>query len=56
KYSKKVVLILGDNEVSFDYVGWRNVISTEITEEWFESKYEIRTYINQKKQVEINTL
>ena len=45
KYSKKVVLILGDNEVSFDYVGWRNVISTEITEEWFESKYEIRSKV-----------
>ncbi|EGT2203884.1 AAA family ATPase [Clostridioides difficile] len=57
KYSKKVVLILGDNEVSFDYVGWRNVISTEITEEWFESKYEIRSkvvkYIDQKDEVVI---
>ncbi|WP_202594906.1 sigma 54-interacting transcriptional regulator [Clostridioides difficile] len=57
KYSKKVVLILGDNEVSFDYVGWRNVISTEITEEWFESKYEIRIkvvkYIDQKDEVVI---
>ncbi|HDN2334550.1 TPA: sigma 54-interacting transcriptional regulator, partial [Clostridioides difficile] len=57
KYSKKVVLILGDNEVSFDYVGWRNVISTEITEEWFESKYEIRSkvvkYIDQKDEIVI---
>ncbi|MGO0900740.1 sigma 54-interacting transcriptional regulator [Clostridioides difficile] len=57
RYSKKVVLILGDNEVSFDYVGWRNVISTEITEEWFESKYEIRSkvvkYIDQKDEVVI---
>ncbi|ENY8308000.1 sigma 54-interacting transcriptional regulator [Clostridioides difficile] len=57
KYSKKVVLILGDNEVSFDYVGWRNVISTEITEEWFESKHEIRSkvvkYIDQKDEVVI---
>ena len=57
KYSKKVVLILGDNEVSFDYVGWRNVISTEITEEWFESKYEIRSkvvkYIDKKDEVVI---
>ncbi|HGT1594371.1 TPA: sigma 54-interacting transcriptional regulator [Clostridioides difficile] len=57
KYSKKVVLILGDNEVSFDYVGWRNVISTEITEEWFESKYEIRSkvvkYIDQKNEIVI---
>ncbi|MCC0629886.1 MULTISPECIES: sigma 54-interacting transcriptional regulator [unclassified Clostridioides] len=57
QYSKKVVLILGDNEVSFDYVGWRNVISTEITEEWFESKYEIRSkvvkYIDQKDEVVI---
>lgn len=45
KYFKKVVLIFGDNEVFFDYVGWRNVISIEIIEEWFEFKYEIRSKV-----------
>ncbi|MGX4600792.1 sigma 54-interacting transcriptional regulator [Faecalimicrobium sp. JNUCC 81] len=56
-YSKKVVLILGYDEVDFDYNKWREIIDVDISEEWFKSKYEIRNkvikYIDEKNDVVI---
>lgn len=56
-YSKKIVLVLGYDEVYFDYDEWRPVIDVDLTEEWFKSKFEIREkvlkYLNQKDDVVI---
>ncbi|MGL6104836.1 sigma 54-interacting transcriptional regulator [Romboutsia sp.] len=56
-YSKKIVLILGDDEVYFDYSKCKDLINTEIKEEWFKSKFEIRNkvtkYIQEKEDVVI---
>ncbi|MGL5312505.1 MAG: sigma 54-interacting transcriptional regulator, partial [Peptostreptococcaceae bacterium] len=56
-YSKKIVLILGYDEVHFDYEQWKSLINIEINEEWFKSKYEIRNrvikYIEEKEDVVI---
>lgn len=56
-YSKKIVLILGYDEVHFDYEQWKSLINIEINEEWFKSKYEIRNkvikYIDEKEDVVI---
>ena len=56
-YSKKIVLILGYDEVDFDYADWKSIINIDITEEWFKSKYEIRNrvtkYLDQKDDVVI---
>lgn len=56
-YSKKVVLILGYDEVDFDYDKWRDIVDVDISEEWFKSKYEIRNkvikYIDEKDDVVI---
>lgn len=56
-YSKKIVLILGYDEVYFDYKQCRTLINTDIKEEWFKSKFEIRNkvikYIDDKDNVVI---
>ncbi len=56
-YSKKIVLVLGYDEVDFDYSSWKNIMSVDVTEEWFKSKYEIRNrvikYLDQKDDVVI---
>ncbi|MGL5346518.1 MAG: sigma 54-interacting transcriptional regulator [Peptostreptococcaceae bacterium] len=56
-YSKKVVLVLGYDEVHFDYKQWRGLININLKEEWFKSKYEIRNrvikYLDQKDDVVI---
>ncbi|HSQ87436.1 sigma 54-interacting transcriptional regulator [Romboutsia sp.] len=56
-YSKKIVLILGYDEVDFDYADWKSIINIDIIEEWFKSKYEIRNrvikYLDQKDDVVI---
>lgn len=56
-YSKKIVLILGYDEVYFDYNQSRELMNIDIKEEWFKSKYEIRNkvtkYIEEKDEVVI---
>lgn len=56
-YSKKIVLIIGYDEVNFDYEQWRDLINLDLTEEWFKSKYEIRNrvikYLDQKENIVI---
>lgn len=56
-YNKKIVLILGNDEVHFDYEEFKSIINIEVLEEWFKSKYEIRNkvikYLDQKDDVVI---
>lgn len=56
-YKKEIVLILGYDEVDFDYISLKDVININITEEWFKSKYEIRSkvlkYIDKKEDIVI---
>ncbi|WP_195937858.1 sigma 54-interacting transcriptional regulator [Romboutsia sp. 1001713B170131_170501_G6] len=56
-YKKEIVLILGYDEVDFDYISLKDVINIHIKEEWFKSKYEIRSkvlkYIDKKEDIVI---
>ena len=56
-YNKKIVLILGNDEVHFDYEEFKSIINIEVLEEWFKSKYEIRNkvikYLDKKDDVVI---
>ncbi|RDY25687.1 PAS domain S-box protein [Romboutsia weinsteinii] len=56
-YCKKVVLVLGYDEVFFNYDEYRDLIDSSIKEEWFKSKFEIESkvskYINEKNDVVI---
>lgn len=56
-YSKKIIVILGYDEVHFAYDEWRSLIDIDLNEEWFKSKYEIRNkvikYIDKKEDVVI---
>ncbi|MDB8792313.1 sigma 54-interacting transcriptional regulator [Romboutsia sp. 1001216sp1] len=56
-YKKEIVLILGYDEVDFDYISLKDVINIRIKEEWFKSKYEIRSkvlkYIDKKEGIVI---
>lgn len=56
-YKKEIVLILGYDEVDFDYISLKDVINIRIKEEWFKSKYEIRSkvlkYIDKKEDIVI---
>lgn len=54
---KEIVLILGYDEIFFNYSEWREILKIDITEEWFKSKFEIRNkvlkYIDKKDDVVI---
>lgn len=56
-YSKKIILVLGYEEVDFNYSSWSSILNIKVIEEWFSSKYEIRRkvlkYINEKDNVVI---
>lgn len=55
--NKKIVLILGYDEIFFNYSEWRSLLNLEIHEEWFKSKLEIRNkvlkYLDNKEDVVI---
>ncbi len=56
-YNKKIILVLGYDEMHFDYDEFKSIINIEVTEEWFKSKYEIRNkvikYLNKKDDIVI---
>lgn len=44
--SKKIILILGYDEVFFNYDEYRDLIDVDINEEWFKSKFEIKDKVD----------
>lgn len=54
---KEIILILGHDEIFFNYEEWRNILNLDIKEEWFKSKFEIRNkvlkYIDKKDDIVI---
>lgn len=55
--NKEIILIVGYDEIFFNYDEWRNLLNLDITEEWFKSKLEIRNkvlkYIDRKDDIVI---
>ncbi|RDY24480.1 PAS domain S-box protein [Romboutsia maritimum] len=56
-YSKEIVLILGYDEINFNYDEWKCILNISITEDWFKSKFDIRNkiikYIDKKDDIVI---